>query len=60
MNEISADRLEPMTKVPETNGQQPRRDPGPKSRRRPPSPPAKKPEPAESPENCAHQVDSRA
>lgn len=60
MGDFSTERLEPASRAPEVPAQQPRRDPGSRSRRRTPPPDPPKPEAAEDSDEPPHQVDSLA
>ena len=60
MADLSTDRLDPATRVPEAQGQGTRGESQPKERRRPTPPPSQPPEPATQPDGPAHQIDRLA
>jgi hypothetical protein len=60
MGDFSTERLDPASRVPEVPAQQPRRDPGSRSRRRTPAPDSPPAEAAEDSDAPPHQVDSLA
>jgi len=60
MNDFSTERLDPASRVPEVQTQQPGREPDRNSRRRPQRPNPQEAEPADSGTEPPHQLDNLA